>query len=88
MTAKEWKKKNNNKEGNIRDNADLLYLIILNNLENINAELIEMKLSQKERLIKLNKVAKTQMELIKNNLSFERLNQIENINKHKFIEKV
>ena len=88
MTAKEWKKKNNNKEGNIRDNADLLYLIILNNLENINAELIEMKLSQKERLIKLNKVAKTQMELIKNNLSFERLNKIENSNKYKLIEKV
>ena len=88
MTAKEWKNKNSNKEGNIRDNAGLLYLIILNNLENINAELIEMKLSQKERLIKLNKVAKTQMELIKNNLSFERLNKIENSNKYKLIEKV
>ena len=47
-----------------------------------------MKLSQKERLIKLNKVAKTQMELIKNNLSFERLNKIENSNKYKLIEKV
>ena len=44
MTAKEWREKNPEeaKEGNIRDYADLLHLIILNNLENINAELIEM----------------------------------------------
>ena len=44
MTAKEWREKNpeEDKEGNIRDCADLLHLIILNNLENINAELIEM----------------------------------------------
>ena len=44
MTAKEWREKNpeEDKEGNIRDYADLLHLIILNNLENINAELIEI----------------------------------------------
>ena len=77
MTAKEWKEKNPDKEGNIRDNTDLLHLIILNNLENINSELIEMKLPQKERLIRLNSIAKSQIELIKNNLSFEKLKQIE-----------
>ena len=44
MTAKEWREKNpeEDKEGNIQDYADLLHLIILNNLEKINAELIEM----------------------------------------------
>ena len=49
-TTKEWR--NNNKDisdkGNIRDYTDLLHLIILNNLENINAESIEMKLPQRE----------------------------------------
>ena len=39
------------KNGNIRDHTDLLHLIILSNLENINAELIKMKMSQSERLI-------------------------------------
>ena len=80
ITAKEWR--NSNKDiadkGNIRDYTDLLHLIILNNLENINAELIEMKLPQRERLIKLNNIAKKQMELLKNNRSFNNLEYIEN----------
>lgn len=80
MTAKEWKDKNPsiaNKE-NMRDYTDLLHLVILNNLENINASLIEMKIPQSERLIKLNNIAKKQMELIKNNSSFNNLEYIEN----------
>ena len=88
MTAREWKEKNPDKEGNIRDNTDLLHLIILNNLESINSELIEMKLPQKERLIRLNSIAKTQIELIKNNVSFEKLKQIEKYNKYNLIEKM
>jgi len=50
MTAKEWRESNPElaKNGNIRDYTDLLHLIILNNLENINAQLIRNKLSQKE----------------------------------------
>lgn len=75
MTAKEWKKNNPNLKGNIRDYADLLHLVILNNLENINAELIGMNLNQSDRLIKLNKIAKKQMELLKNN---ETLKYLEN----------
>ena len=44
MTAKEWRESNPDiaDKGNIRDYTDLLHLVILNNLENINAELIEM----------------------------------------------
>lgn len=56
-------------DGNIRDYTDLLHLIILSNLENINAELIKMNLSQGERLVKLNNIAKNQMEILYNNKS-------------------
>ena len=80
MTAKEWRENNPDiaEKGNIRDYTDLLHLVILNNLENINAELIEMKIPQNERLIKLNNMAKKQMKLLKNNKSFDNLKYIEN----------
>lgn len=83
MTSKEWSINNPElaKKGNIRDFTDLLHLVILNNLENINAELIDMKISQEERLIKLNNIAKKQMELLKNNNSFINLQYIENNSK-------
>lgn len=83
MTSKEWSINNPElaKNGNIRDFTDLLHLVILNNLENINAELIDMKISQEERLIKLNNIAKKQMELLKNNNSFANLQYIENNSK-------
>lgn len=77
MTSKEWKDKNKNKKGNIRDNSNLLHLVVLNNLENINAEFIKMGISQSERLIKLNEIARNQMELVVNNKSFEKLNDLE-----------
>lgn len=75
MTAKEWREKNpvQAESGNIRDCTDLLHLIILNNLENINAELIEMGLSQQERLVKLNHSAKKQMDLLRYNENIEKL---------------
>ena len=78
MTATEWRDANPNvaDKGNIRDYTDLLHLIILNNLENINAELIEMDIPQNERLIKLNNMAKKQMELLKNSKSFNSLKYI------------
>ena len=80
MTAKEWRGKNPSvaDKGNIRDYTDLLHLVILNNLENINAELIEIGISQRERLVKLNSMAKRQMDLLSNNESFDNLQYIEN----------
>lgn len=80
MTAKEWRINNSKlaEKGNIRDYTDLLHLVILNNLENINAELIEMKIPQNERLIKLNNIARKQLLLLKNNKSFNNLKYIEN----------
>lgn len=80
ITAKEWRESNPEiaNKGNIRDYTDLLHLVILNNLENINAELIKMKIPQNERLVRLNNIARKQMELLKNNKSFNNLEYIEN----------
>ena len=75
MTAKQWREKNPElaKQGNVRDYADVLQLIILNNLENINAELIEMGISQEDRLVRLNHSAKKQMELLQYNENIKQL---------------
>ncbi|MEK7175572.1 MAG: KilA-N domain-containing protein [Patescibacteria group bacterium] len=68
MTALEWKSKNKNKEGNMRDYSDVCQLICLANLETLNSEFIKMGMSQKERLLKLNEIAITQMKsLLANN---------------------
>ena len=64
MTAKEWRENYPDKKGNIRDYASINELICLSNMENINAVLIEDGLSQKERLIKLNKIAIHQMSIL------------------------
>ncbi len=61
ITAKEWRERNTDKKGNVRDHATLEQLVVLSNLESINALLIQQGLLQSERLIELNKVAITQM---------------------------
>ena len=75
ITTKEWRDNNPElaKKGNIRDYTDLLYLIILNNLENTNAELIKMNIKQSDRLIRLNDSARNQMEALKNNKNIKKL---------------
>lgn len=64
MTAKQWRDKNSDKTGNIRDYASINELICLSNMENINAVMIEDGLNQKECLIKLNKIAIHQMSIL------------------------
>lgn len=64
ITAKQWRESHPDKKGNIRDYASITELICLSNMENINAVLIEDGLSQKERLIKLNKIAIHQMSIL------------------------
>ena len=64
VTAKEWRDKNKDKTGNIRDYATINELICLANLENINSIYINEKMSQSERLIKLNKIAISQMKIL------------------------
>lgn len=61
MTAKEWRDANPGKDRNIRDYATLEQLVVLSNMESINALLIRQGLPQNERLIHLNKTAITQM---------------------------
>ena len=75
MTAKEWRDANPElaKNGNIRDYTDLLHLVILNNLQNTNAELIESKVPQSERLVRLNNSARRQMKVLKDNKNIKDL---------------
>ena len=75
MTAKEWRKENPelSEKCNVRDYTDLLHLVILNNLENTNAEFIKLGMSQSERLISLNSSARNQMEMLKNNNGIKEL---------------
>jgi hypothetical protein len=58
--AKEWRDENPNLEGNIRDYASLNELLVLANMENYNAILIEKGIEQKERMIELRRLARTQ----------------------------
>ena len=64
MTAKQWRDKNPDKKGNIRDYAEVSQLICLSNLENLNAYLIERGVSQSERLLELNRAAIRQMKVL------------------------
>ncbi len=66
LTAKEWREANLDLEGNVRDHSTIEQLVVLSNLESINAVLIHEGLSQNERLIQLNQVAITQMKSLVN----------------------
>lgn len=65
-TAKEWRNENPNEKGNIRDTATIEQLVVLSNLESINAMLIQQEITQQERLIKLNEIAISQMKSLIN----------------------
>ena len=66
--AKEWREENPKLKGNIRDYASLNELLVLANMESYNAILIEKGIEQKERMIELRKLARTQL------LSIEKIN--------------
>ena len=66
MTAKEWKDKNSGLKGNQRDYADIRQLLVLCNLETINATMINDKIAQPTRLEKLNKIAIEQLKILEN----------------------
>jgi hypothetical protein len=75
MTAKEWKGKNKNKDGNVRDYADVVQLVCLANLESMNAMLIKREVEQKERLQILNETAIDQMKSLFGNKGIKRLEE-------------
>lgn len=83
MTAKEWKEKNPDLNGNMRDYANILQLVILSNLENLNAEMIEQGLEQRKRLERLNEIAKKQYSVLQDNKSIKKIESLdskENLN--------
>ncbi len=63
-TAREWRDTNPNLEGNVRDHASITQLLVLANLESLNAEFLHINLSQSERLKRLNAIAIRQMRLL------------------------
>lgn len=72
-TAKQWRDENPENKGNIRDEATIEQLVILSNIESINAMLIQQQLSQSERLEKLNAIAISQMQSLVNNSRIKQL---------------
>ena len=66
ITAKQWREANPELKGNIRDYSTINELICLSNMENINAVLINDGVLQRERLIRLNKIAIEQMQVLAN----------------------
>lgn len=77
-TAKEWRNENPDLKGNIRDYATIEQLIVMVNLQNMNANFIEKGLEQKQRLIELNKIARTQLKSLLNNKSVKDLKSLNN----------
>jgi len=75
MTAKMWREQHPDLKGNIRDYATINELICLSNMENLNAIFIEQGIPQRERLIKLNKIAIRQMEILENDGNRELLKE-------------
>ena len=77
-TAKEWRKENPNLKGNMRDYASILQLVILINLENLNANMIEQGIKQNERLSKLNDIAKKQYNILENSKGIKKIGRLNN----------
>jgi len=73
QTAKEWRDSNKDIDGNIRDTATIEQLVVLSNLESINALLIHQRLNQSERLTQLNETAITQMKSLVANKQMKQL---------------
>jgi hypothetical protein len=74
-TAKQWRDENPDSEGNIRDYSTIEQLLVLANLESLNAEFIRMGLPQSERLVKLNQTAIRQMKSLTMNTNIKKLKE-------------
>jgi hypothetical protein len=73
MTAKEWRTANPDAEGNIRDNATMEQLVVMSSLESQNALLIQQQMSQRDRLVMLNTLARSQLTSLLSNPSIKSL---------------
>ena len=72
-TAKQWRAENPTAEGNIRDQATIEQLLVLANIESMNAEFIRMEISQSDRLLKLNQIAINQLQSLTTNPNIQKL---------------
>ena len=79
-TAKEWKDENPNLDGNMRDYTNILQLVILINLENLNAEMINQGIEQSKRLERLNEVAKKQYEILQDSKGIKKIENLDKSN--------
>ena len=76
ITAAEWRRNNPEKTGNMRDHATIEQLLVLANLENINALYIGKGMSQSERVVELNDIARVQLSAITGITDIKKLNAI------------
>lgn len=77
QTASQWRSNNPDLKGNIRDYATVEQLLVLSNLESINATLIDQGVEQQERLYQLNKIARAQLNALTNNKSVHQLQALD-----------
>jgi len=75
ITAKQWREGNPESDGNIRDDATIEQLLVLANLESLNAVFIKMGITQRERLIKLNQAAISQLNSLSHNTTLKKLKE-------------
>lgn len=73
LTAKEWRARNPEKDGNMRDYASIEELIVMSNLEAVNAQFLSENIPQSERLKKLNEMARFQLKSLLNNVTLKKI---------------
>ena len=78
MTAKEWKDKNPNLDGNMREYPNRLQLDLSAKLENLNAEMINQGIAQNKRLERLNEIAKKQFDILQHTSGIKKIEQLDN----------
>ena len=78
QTASEWRKANPNLVGNMRDYATIHQLLVLANLESLNAYFVEQKIPQAERMKRLRQIAETQLKQLAENASAIKLENLHN----------
>lgn len=76
MTARQWRDAHPDSKGNLRDEATITELVVLGNLESMNAEFIRQGLSQSQRLLTLRNVASYQIKALQENASAEKLSSL------------
>jgi hypothetical protein len=84
LTAAEWRRANPDKTGNMRDYATIEQLLVLANLENINALYISKDMPQSERIVELNQLARMQLSAIVGTSGVKALNALNEKNTEKF----